>query len=86
MRGLIFSKYKLWKEDHIELQSLLDDYGYTCGYKLNVNELQLKDKFKYMYVEIWDHVCSDSTEKLYHSAKFKPICCVYCGKGEKLNT
>ena len=65
MRGLIFSKYKLWKEDHIELQSLLDDYGYTCGYKLNVNELQLKDKFKYMYVETWDHVCSDSTEKLY---------------------
>ena len=66
----MFSIYKLRKEDCIELQSLLYEYVYTSGFKLN--ELQLNDKFK--YVEIQDHACGDPTEKLCYSAKFQPIC------------
>ena len=63
----MFSKYKLRKEDCIELQSLLYEYVYTSGSKL-----QLNDKFK--YVEIRDHACGDPNEKLCYSAKFQPIC------------
>ena len=71
MWRLIYSKYKLKKEQRIKLQVVLNN---TCGSKLA--ELQLPAEFK--YVEVQDHVCGDPIEKLYYSAKFNPIC-VYCG-------
>ena len=77
MWRLIYSKYKLKKEQIIKLQAVLDNFTYTCGSKLA--ELQLPVEFK--DVEVRDHVCGDPIEKLYYSAKFNPIC-VYCGKDQ----
>ena len=72
---VIFSKFKLKKEQRVQLQLLLDDFSYTCGSKLK--DLQLPDEFT--DVEIRDHDCFDPIEKLYYSAKNEPIC-VYCGQ------
>ena len=74
MWRLVFSKYKLKSQDREELQSLLDNYTFTCGSQLS--ELHLPSKFE--YVEIRRHNCYDIIEKLYYSAKYEPIC-VYCG-------
>ena len=74
MWRLIYSKYKLNSDARIKLQTIFDNFTYTCGSKLA--ELQLPVEFK--DVEIRDHCCGDPVEKLYYSAKFDPIC-VYCG-------
>ena len=72
MWRLIYSKYKLKKEQKIKLQAVLDNFTYTCGSKLA--ELQLPVDFK--NIEVQDHVCGDPIKKLYYLAKK----CVYCGK------
>ena len=68
---LIFSKYKLTKEQRIYLQDLSDDGLYTCGATLK--DLNLPEEFQFVDV----HDCYDPIEKLYYSAKFDPIC-IYC--------
>ena len=73
MWRLIFSKYKLKPDEVNEIQQYLDNYNYSCGSKLR--EL-LPEKFS--NVEIRDHSCFETTEKLYYSANYEPIC-VYCG-------
>lgn len=70
---IIFSKYKLKKEQRIYLQSVLDNYMYSCGASLK--DLQLPDE--YSTVDIRDHDCYDPIEILYYSAKNDPIC-MYC--------
>ena len=45
---------------------------YNCGSKLR----DLPEKFS--NVEIRDHSCFETTEKLYYLANYEPIC-VYCG-------
>lgn len=74
MWRLIFSKYKLTKEQRLTLQQLLDEYEYTCGATLK--DLDLPEE--YQDVDVRDHDCYDIIEKLYFSAKYAPIC-VYCG-------
>jgi hypothetical protein len=73
MWRLIFSKYKLKPMDRRELQSILDDFTYTCGSKLHDVLPE-----KYSLVEIRDHSCHDPIEKLYYSAMYEPLC-IYCG-------
>uniref|UniRef100_A0A1X7SQM0 Uncharacterized protein n=1 Tax=Amphimedon queenslandica TaxID=400682 RepID=A0A1X7SQM0_AMPQE len=73
MWRLIFSRYKLNSDQRRDLQSVLDDYEYSCGASLA--ELNLEDVYK--DVEIRAHNCYDPIEVLYYSAKFTPIC-VYC--------
>ena len=77
MWRLLFSKYKLKKEERTELQNVLNEYTYTCGAKLS--ELHLQEK--YSNIEIDDHNCGDIIEKLYYKAKLPPIC-IYCGEDE----
>ena len=74
---LIYSKYKLKKNQREQLQRILDDVIYTCGSKLR--DLHLPDQFS--NVEVKDHLCGDPIEKSYYSAKFDPIC-VYCGSDQ----
>ena len=81
MWRLIYSKYKLKKDQRIRLQRVLDDFIYTCGSKLI--ELQLPDEFK--DVEVRDHSCGEPIEKLYYSAKLDPIC-IHCGKEQPFTT
>ena len=70
---LIFSKYKLKKEQKVFLQSVIDNYMYSCGASLK--DLELPEE--YSTVDIRDHDCYDPVEKLYYSAKNDPIC-MYC--------
>ena len=74
---IIFSKYKLKKEQCVYLQALLDNYMYSCGASLK--DLELPEE--YSTVEIRDHDCYDPIEKLYYSAKNDPIC-MYCVKDQ----
>ncbi len=77
MWRLIYSKYKLKKDQKVRLQRVLDDFIYTCGSKLS--ELLISDDIK--DVEVRDHSCGEPIEKLYYSAKLDPIC-VYCGRDQ----
>lgn len=77
MWHIIFSKYKLTKEQRSFLQVTLEDYMYTCGSSLA--ELNLPEEYK--DVEIRDHDCHDPIERLYYSAKNEPIC-IYCGENQ----
>ena len=72
MWRIIFSKYKLKKEQCVYLQALFDKYMYSCGASLK--DLELPEE--YSTVEIRDHDCYDPIEKLYYSAKNDPICCI----------
>ena len=71
MWRLVYSKYKLSVAKCHQLQQFLNDHSYSCGAKLQ--DLHLGDD-----VEIRDHACGDTIEKLYYSAGFEPVC-VYCG-------
>ena len=73
MWRLIFSRYKLDVVLHQNLQSILDNYEYSCGASLA--ELKLPEDYK--EVEIRDHECNDPIEILHYSAKYSPIC-IYC--------
>ena len=77
MWRLIFSKFKLTREDRTYLQTLLEEFEYSCGASLR--DLELTDKFD--NVEIRDHNCHDPIEILYYSAKYEPIC-VHCGSDQ----
>ena len=66
MWRLVYSKYKLTAEQHCQLQLLLSNYSYSCGTKLA--DMGLGEQFQ--NVEIKDHVCGDTIEKLYYSAGF----------------
>jgi hypothetical protein len=77
MWRIIYSKYKLTKEQRITLQRILDDFIYTCGSKLH--DLHLPEEFN--NVEVKDHLCYDHIEKLYYSAKLSPIC-IFCGRDQ----
>ena len=77
MWRIIFSKYKLKKEQCVYLQALFDNYMYSCGASLK--DLELPEE--YSTVEIRDHDCYDPIEKLYYSAKNDPIC-MYCAKDQ----
>jgi len=74
MWRLVFSKHKLTIVQRQKLQAILEGHSYSCGAKLS--ELELNSEFK--DVEIRDHACGDTIEKLYYSAGLEPIC-VYCG-------
>ena len=74
MWRLVYSKYKLTAQQRRQLQQRLSDYSYSCGAKLQ--DMGLGEQFQ--NVEIRDHACGDTIEKLYYSAGFEPIC-VYCG-------
>ena len=73
MWRLVFSKYKLKKEECDTLMALLEEMIYSCG--LMLKDLNLSNTFQ--DVEIRDHECFDLVEKLYYSAKYEPIC-IYC--------
>ena len=75
MWRLIFSKYKLKKEEREQLQILLQNFTYTCGSSLK--ELDLPTV--YQYVDVRDHDCFEPIEVLYYSANNDPIC-IYCAK------
>ena len=77
MWRLVFSKCKLSPDKRSMLQQLLSNYSYSCGSKLQ--DLDLPDCFK--DVEVRDHKCHSPVERLYYSAKYKPIC-VYCSKDQ----
>lgn len=49
MRRIIYSKYKMKKEQRIKLQVVLNNFTYTCGSKLA--ERQLPAEFKYVEVQ-----------------------------------
>ncbi len=75
MWRIIFSKYKLKKDQRAYLQALLEKYMYSCGASLK--DLDLPEE--YNDIDIRDHDCYDPIEKLYYSAKNPPIC-IYCAK------
>ena len=56
------------------LQHLIEDFEYTCGATLK--DLHLPEE--YDDVDVRDHNCFNTVEKLYYSAKYTPIC-IYCG-------
>ena len=60
MWRLIFSKFKLTREDRTYLQTLLKEFEYSYGASLR--DLELTDKFD--NVEIRDHNCHDPIEIL----------------------
>ena len=74
---LIFSKYKLKKEECDQLEVLLSNIMYTCGATLK--ELDLPAVYE--FVDVRDHDCIDHIEKLYYSAGKIPIC-VYCANDQ----
>ena len=63
---LIFSKYRLTKKQREVLQHLIEDFEYTCGATLK--DLHLPEE--YDDVDVRDHNCFDTIEKLYYSAKY----------------
>ena len=73
MWRLIFSRYEVDAVQRQNLQSILDNYEYSCGASLA--ELKLPEDYK--EVEIRDHEYNDPIEILYYSAKYSPIC-IYC--------
>jgi hypothetical protein len=81
MWRIIFSKYKLTKEQQFYLQTVLEDYTYSCGASLE--ELHLPEE--YNTVEIRDHSCFDLVERLYYSAKKERIC-IYCSQEQQYSS
>ena len=77
MWRLVYSKYKLKRDQRLRLQHILEAHSYTCSSGLS--HLQLSSEFE--LVEVRDHSCNDPIEKLYYSSKFEPIC-VYCGNDQ----
>ena len=63
MWRLVLSKYKLTAQQRRQLQQVLSDYSYSCGAKLE--DMNLGEQFE--NVEIKDHCCGDTIEKLYYS-------------------
>jgi len=61
MWRLVFSKHKLTIVQRQRLQVILEGLSYSCGAK--PSKLELGSEFK--DVEIRDHVCGDTIEKLY---------------------
>lgn len=60
MWRLVYSKYKLKKEQRSRLQQIIEAHAYTCGSKLS--QLELPNEFE--YVEVRYHRCYDPIEKL----------------------
>ena len=71
---LLFNKQKLNYHEISELEGVLDDISYTCGFSFS--EVDLSGKLKGVCVK--DHRCSDPIEKLYYSCGFELIC-YWCG-------
>ena len=61
---------KWQKLNSLELESIIDDISYTCGFSLS--EVSLSWKLKGVCVK--NHLCSDPIEKLYYSCGLELIC------------
>ena len=70
---LVFSKKKLNKFQKEQLEKILADLDYTCGFLFDDIELP-----NGLQVYIKDHDCGDHIEKLYYAAEYQPIC-IHCG-------
>jgi len=75
MWRLLYSQKKLAKRDRHDLQSILEDVSFTCGAQLQ--DLNLPEQLRDVYMR--EMCCEEPIEKLYYSAKYKPIC-VYCAE------
>ena len=75
MWRLLYCKTKLKKTQRTSLESLLDNYSYTCGSSLQ--DMELPEPFSEVYVRNIN--CYDPIEKLYYSAGYTPIC-IYCAE------
>ena len=75
MWRLLYCKTKLKKTQRTSLESLLDNYSYTCGSSLQ--DMELPEPFSEVYV--CNINCYDPIEKLYYPAGYTPIC-IYCAE------
>ena len=79
MWRLLYSPRKLSAIAVKELNSLLEDFTYTCGASLS--DLDLPPMLSSVCVR--DIHCHDPVEKLYYSMKYDPIC-IYCCSTDNL--
>lgn len=72
MWRLLYCKTKLRKTQHALLESLLDNFSFTCGSSLQ--DIELPEPIKEVYV------CNVSCyEPIDYSAGYDPIC-IYCAE------
>ena len=81
MWRLVYSKYKLNKSEKSSLQSVFEDFTYTCGASLS--DLDLSGRLQDVVVR--DLRCYDPLEKLYYSLNRDPIC-IYCCSERSLHS
>ena len=81
MWRLVYSKYKLNKSEKSSLQSVFEDFTYTCGASLS--DLDLSGRLQDVVVR--DLRCYDPLEKLYYSLNHDPIC-IYCCSERSLHS
>ena len=81
MWRLLYAPRKLSYVARQELESLLEDYTFSCGAALN--DLDLPSVLSEVCAR--DLQCYDPVEKLYYSMNYDPIC-IYCCAEENLVT
>lgn len=74
MWRLLYSRYKLTRQEKAQLQFAIEDLSFTCGAPLQ--DLNLPGRLNDVYTRQLQ--CEEPIEKLYYSAKYDPIC-IYCG-------
>ena len=78
MWRLLYSQFKLTKKERANLQAAIEDISFTCGAQLQ--DLGLSGWLNNVYTR--ELLCEDPIEKLYYSAKYRPIC-TYCAEVPK---
>ena len=81
MWRLLYAPRKLSSVARQELESLLEDYTFSCGAALS--DLELPSVLSEVCAR--DLQCYDPVEKLYYSMNYDPIC-IYCCAEENLVT
>ena len=79
MWRLLYSRYKLTRQEKTQLKAAVEDLSFTCGAPLQ--DLDLPGRLNDVYTRQLH--CEEPIEKLYYSAKYNPIC-IYCA--EDVNT
>lgn len=75
---IIYSKYKMKKEQRIKLQVVLNNFTYTCGSKLA--ERQLPAEFKYVEVQFYPICVYCGKDQPFTSNDVYPQCTDCIGK------
>ena len=78
MWRIVYSKYKLTSQEKKQLNTILEDYTYTCSATLA--DLELTGRLADVCMRVLN--CYEPLEKLYYSLNKEPLCIYCCGDSD----